>query len=62
MSSLSHPDAGNPGPMVLNPNACAHGLAATLTGGYHIVFKVEDVLFVVTEGICCYNSAPQTEC
>lgn len=48
--------------MVLNPNACAHGLAATLTGGYHIVFKVEDVPFVVTEDICCYNSAPQTEC
>lgn len=62
MQSLNYTDAGAPGPVVLNPNTCAHGLEATLTGGYHIVFKLEDVPFVVTEDICCYNSVPQTEC
>lgn len=62
MQSLSHTDARAPGPAALNPNASAHGLAAYLTGGYRLVFKMEDVPFIATEDIYCYTSIPRTEC
>lgn len=58
MQTQSHSDAKFPGPVVLKPDASAHRLAATFTGGYHIVLKVEDVPFAVTEDICCYNRVP----